>query len=369
LANLLAVPIMSLTVIPLFLLASLLSYCCVDFATYLFELGFWLFEFLWSYLEFLAGLSWAGYPISEHLFLIIGLTLCVAGSLFFLSKMHKGYGIVCLTILPLVTAVVINRQANINDSQWSVTTLDVGHGLAVIIEKNDKAILYDTGARYPSGFNLAQAVIHPFMNTEGIKAFDYGIISHSDNDHAGGLGYLLEQSLVDQLITNIEILPEQEFRRNFCSLDNDLVWQGLRFEFIWAGNFPAAENDDSCVVLISDANYKVMLSGDISKKVEKQLLVAGKLTAVDLLVAPHHGSKSSSSPVFVKRLKPDIVVFSSGYLNHWQMPLPEVVNRYHNAGSKSYITARDGMIITKFSNSGVETLTYRNDLMPYWFVN
>ena len=132
------------------------------------------------------------------------------------------------------------------------------------------------------------------------------------------------------------------------------------------------ENDNSCVINISDGKYSVLLTGDISRKVEKSLIantdIATKLQA-DVIIAPHHGSKTSSSSRFIEAVSPDAVIFSAGFLNRWHMPNQAVLTRYQEFNVTSYSTAKHGMIQIKIAQQGLEIESYREHIYPYWFAN
>ena len=129
------------------------------------------------------------------------------------------------------------------------------------------------------------------------------------------------------------------------------------------------ENDDSCVLLLSDKNNKVLLTGDISKKVERKLVQQYPQLQVDVLVVPHHGSKTSSSEGFITHLSPNIAIVSAGYLNRWQMPVADVVKRYKTNQIKLLNSADSGQIILGISEKGISEYTYSEDLWPFWFAS
>jgi competence protein ComEC len=215
----------------------------------------------------------------------------------------------------------------------------------------------------------------PYLQAKGMTQLDKVIISHSDNDHAGGLGVLQEKIEIEQLIANHLVTDYLVDKENMarCLQGKGFHWQGLSFSFLWPNAVKGQHNDDSCVVLISDGKHKILLTGDISKKIERKLmddaLNKNKKNAItaDVLIAPHHGSKTSSSAEFIRTVAPTSVVFSAGFLNRWQMPLPEVVSRYHQQNISRYNTAEHGMIQINVGQSFIHIKRYRQDLSPYWF--
>ncbi|MFT7431608.1 MAG: competence protein ComEC, partial [Colwellia sp.] len=141
---------------------------------------------------------------------------------------------------------------------------------------------------------------------------------------------------------------------------------------LWPVVIEDKENDNSCVIHISDGKYKVLLTGDIPHKVEKILLanteIANQLKA-DVIVAPHHGSKTSSSTGFIKAVSPEAVIFSAGFMNRWKMPNKAVLKRYHQLNVTPYATAEHGMIRINITEQALEIQSYRLHIKPYWFAN
>jgi competence protein ComEC len=270
-----------------------------------------------------------------------------------------------------------NQQKN-ND--WQVSVLDVGQGLSVVIERNGRAILYDTGASYPTGFNMAESVIFPYFQYRGIEAIDHLILSHADNDHAGGLSFIDKQVALNKIsVGKIKYNESSKITKKYsfadkgsCKQGDDFSWQGLTFSVLWPVTIQDKENDNSCVINVSDGKYNVLLTGDISRKVEKSLItnvdIAQKLQA-DVIIAPHHGSKTSSSSRFIKAVNPEAVIFSAGFLNRWHMPNKAVLKRYQEFNVSSYSTAKHGMIQIKVAQHGLEIESYREHIYPYWFAN
>ncbi|WP_281556726.1 DNA internalization-related competence protein ComEC/Rec2 [Thalassomonas sp. RHCl1] len=396
LANIVAVPYMSLISIPLCLLSALSLFFSDSLASLFMHLALQSLDLLWTYLVFLSGQSWALINLSLYqvyylcIFLLLVMAWCfLTPNLlypwhFLRGNVERGWqklapgvlqkpamrGLIMAGIAitgfslsglrtPPVTEAV--NQPLINP--WQVYVLDVGQGLAVVIRRGSRAILYDTGAAYPGGFNLAQSVILPFLQYQGISGLDKVIISHSDNDHAGGLPVLKAEVVIDEVMANDPVLEG----RGVCLLGHDFSWQGLHFSMIWPPDIKGEANDDSCVVEISDGVHSLLLTGDISKKVESKLL--NKLGHSQVLIAPHHGSKSSSSQAFIDRVSPRYVIFSAGYLNRWHMPSAEVLARYQKVQPEIFTTAESGMIQLEFSKSGIHIKQYRQDLWPFWFAN
>ncbi|MCI2285512.1 DNA internalization-related competence protein ComEC/Rec2 [Colwellia sp. MSW7] len=212
----------------------------------------------------------------------------------------------CFTLLiGFVSFVLVGKSTNA-PKLWQLVVFDVGQGLSVLVQRGTKAILYDTGAAYDSGFNMVEAVVLPYLQFAGIQQLDKVIISHSDNDHAGGLAVLQKSIMIKELIYNSDADNES----NTCLQGQSFDWQGLTFEMLWPEQQVSEENDDSCVILIKDEKHKVLLTGDISKVIEGKLIQQYPALQADVLVVPHHGSKTSSSNAFIEQVQADIAVVS-----------------------------------------------------------
>ena len=388
-ANIVAVPLMSVTVIPLTLLAVIALPFSLWLAHFFTDLALLSLSYVWQWLLYLASAEWAIFAVSyQQIQAMMVFFVFIALAVFF--RLTKAKFIAALSLF--ITAVVIDFSAE-QQQEWRLSVLDVGHGLAVVIEKNQHVFLYDTGASYPSGFNMADAAILPYLKHQGYHVIDGVIISHNDNDHAGGLRHLRAKMAIKRVIANdLALKPDRH-----CISGQRFTWQGLVFEVLSPMKADGDKNDDSCVVTISDGFHRVLLPGDISIKQEKRLLnVAGmaKKLSSDILIAPHHGSKSSSSRSFLTAVMPRYVVFSTGYLNRWQMPSDEILGRYNGFDITTFNTVDEGMVTFKFSqtkgnaniepsakdgnkdniadtviDASVEVISYRNDTRPYWFVN
>ncbi|MFB0982275.1 MAG: DNA internalization-related competence protein ComEC/Rec2 [Alteromonadaceae bacterium] len=375
LANIIAVPWMSFTAIPLCLLSVVVMPFSDALSILFLELSLASLDLIWLWLNYLSNQEWLFIDVSHETLLIILVMSGLTFISYFLALPKKYF---LAAVLFSLTYFYLGNSKNSND--WQVNVLDVGQGLAVVVERNSRTILYDTGASYPSGFNLADSVIFPYFQYRGIETIDQLILSHADNDHAGGLSFIdkqvaLNKVSVDQIKYNqsSKITKEYSFAKTgSCKQGDDFIWQGLTFSVLWPVTIQENENDNSCVINISDGKYNVLLTGDISRKVEKLLTanpeIAKKLKA-DVIIAPHHGSKTSSSSRFIKAVSPDAVIFSAGFLNRWHMPNKAVLKRYEEFNVTPYSTADQGMIQIKIEEQGLEIETYREHINPYWFAN
>ncbi len=170
------------------------------------------------------------------------------------------------------------------------------------------------------------------------------MVSHGDNDHSGGLGSTLSAHPAATYITSdLSILPEQQSSEEYRKGES-WHWDGVNFEILYPDRDGYSSNNSSCVLHISNGKHSVLLTDDIEAKVERYLLAIATNINADILLAPHHGSKPSSTKRFIEAVSPDYVVFSSGYLNQFNHPHPDIVNLYINSGTVSLNTTQTGTI-------------------------
>ena len=367
LANIIAVPWMSLLSIPFCLLSVLSTLLSEVLASFLIVITLESLQILWSYLVYLSTMSWAVVELS-----FFNIQLIVVGGLasfvfiflqpFAMLNLKRGGLLIIFTSI-LILALLVKDQNHKQPNNWQLVIFDVGQGLSVLIQRNNQAILYDTGASYESGFNMIEAVVLPYLQHENIKKLNKVIISHSDNDHAGGLALLNQSIDIDELIYN----SPKEAESKPCLQGDSTNWQGITIDVLWPDTNVFKENDDSCVILLNDGKHSVLLTGDISKKVERKLIKQYPQLKTDVLIVPHHGSKTSSSHDFIASLNPQLAIVSSGFLNRWNMPVAEVLKRYQKQDVELMNTAKSGQIILKFTDKGIEKFSYHDNLWPFWF--
>ncbi|WP_109078831.1 DNA internalization-related competence protein ComEC/Rec2 [Aggregatibacter kilianii] len=250
---------------------------------------------------------------------------------------------------------------------WQLETLDVGQGLATLIVKDGKGVLYDTGAGWNGG-NMAQLEILPYLQRQGID-LEWLILSHDDNDHAGGANAILAAYPNIQLTTasqkRYEAKNTEKNDRTFCEAGKQWGWQGLRFSVLSPDKIvPRAENQDSCTLLLSDGKHKILLTGDADLSVEYKILP--KLDKIHVLQVGHHGSKTSTGQALLRHTQPDIALISSGRWNPWHFPNKDVVARLQQQGSQIYNTAHSGQIRLLFYDDGIKIRTARTEFSPWY---
>jgi competence protein ComEC len=257
-----------------------------------------------------------------------------------------------------------------------VTVLDVGQGIATLVRTANHALLYDTGPSFGPQIDSGNRVIVPFLRAIGVTRLDGMIVSHGDADHAGGAASVLQAMPVEWLLTSLpdpDPLLMQADRAFHCHAGQAWEWDQVRFEIlhplreIYEG-LATRENDRSCVLLVSAPGARLLLPGDIERRSETALTERlGDALRAEILLAPHHGSRTSSIPQFVEAVSPQFVVFPVGYRNRFRQPHYEVSERYESLGTRVYRSDRDGAIMVDVSPGGAVTITpYRSIYRRYW---
>jgi competence protein ComEC len=343
LSNLIAVPFVSFVIVPFALVGMLLLALCPPLATPVLWLAAQLAHAQWWLLEQMA--TWPG----AHWYLPSvqpwALLLALLGAWWiFLPRGMPLRGLGLLLFLPLVLPP---RDLPV-DGAFQVWVLDVGQGLSVLLRTREHVLVYDAGAHYPSGFDLGESVVLPSIHALGIDRLDMLIISHADNDHAGGA------AAVATAFPHAQRYAGEPSRMSFpmtqCLAGQSWQWDGVRFRVL----SPAADqlggkgNDRSCVLLVEGRGGRILLTGDISSKMEPQVAAALGPGMPPVLLVPHHGSKTSSSAAFLAAIQAPWAVVSAGWRNRFGHPKPEVLARYADAQVPVFNTAEQGAMPLDF---------------------
>lgn len=247
---------------------------------------------------------------------------------------------------------------------WRMDVLDVGHGLAIVIEQDERAIVYDTGSSWPGG-SYVQSVIEPMLQQRGLRQVDGVILSHLDNDHAGDWQGLAERWQPDWIRASqlgTEFMP--------CIRGESWQWQSLHFTVLWPPQeVSRAYNPHSCVIRMTDtqSNYSVLLSGDVTAMGEWLLARDGVQLQSDVMIVPHHGSKTSSTAEFIVQVNPKLAIASVAKDNRWNLPNPQVVARYQAQQVEWLDTGQAGQISLFFYPEQLDWFTQRSLGWEPWY--
>ena len=340
-SNMLAIPLISFIVVPGALLAIVLLAVWPLAAGPLLQALGWLMHGQWWMFEQWARLPGAqAYPPAAQ---PLALLLALLGGLWlFAPRGVPGRGWSLLLFLPLWMPPTPRPEPGAFET-W---VLDVGQGLAVLLRTTDHVLVYDTGPGDPTGFNMGDAVVVPSLHALGWRSPDRVIVSHADNDHAGGAA-AVRRAFPGAAVSTGE--PERLPDAAPCVAGEQWAWNEVRFTIIHPSPVDGgSSNDRSCVLLVEGRHGSLLLSGDISSRVETQLLGRLMPRQPTVLLVPHHGSRSSSSERFISGLKPSLAVISAGWRNRFGHPHPHVTARYDAAGVPWLNTADTGALRIDF---------------------
>lgn len=345
LANLVAVPVVSLLVVPLCLSAMLLLLWWPAAASFLLTCAAWILSRIWLWLDWLASLPIASLHLAATP--LIFLLVAFVGIALLMAPRH--FPAKPLAIL-LLAPLFLWQPAQPAAGRFWLSMLDVGQGLAAVVETRHHTLVFDTGPRFSDSFDTGKAVVVPYLSARRVQQLDTLIISHGDNDHIGGAESLLAAYPANHILTSV---PGDIQGAATCQQGQHWQWDGVRFEILHPDQsaYPA-RNDASCVLLIDDGDNQVLLTGDIEKTAENALLNNPAKLQASIITAPHHGSNTSSTRAFVDAVAPQIVVIPAGYRNRYRFPAPPVLERYQAAGSEILITGTSGAVLFRPDSRG-----------------
>ena len=364
-ANLLAVPAVGMLVVPLALLGVLVFALHESAGGWLLDLAARLLDWLWPVLERLGQLdyaTWAGHRPVWWTVLpgVAGLALLLG------PRGVPGRWVGALLLLPMLL-VRPDRPAH---GGLLVTLLDVGQGLSTVVETAGHVLVYDTGPGFSADFDAGRMVLVPYLRQRGISRVDTLVVSHGDNDHIGGARSLLQAYPAGQVLSSV---PDElrQYGAISCQRGMRWEWDAVRFEILHPdADIRDAGNNHSCVLQIETAaGGRVLLSGDIEQETEQELLRERReRLAAQLLVVPHHGSNTSSTPGFIEAVAPQFALIPAGYLNRYRFPKAAVTERYRQAGAILLDTGRKGAISASFSaQQATPSLNaWRQQQVHYW---
>ncbi len=334
-ANLLAVPWVSLVVLPPALLGTLLLP-----VPYVGEGLLWLagglVDLLFKGLALMAGRFPAWVPVAVPVWIW---ALGTLGA--FLLLLPKGVPLRPLG-WPLLLLLVFPPRPMLAEGVAEVWQLDVGQGLAILVRTRHHTLLYDAGPRFGE-FDLGERVVLPSLRKLGVSGIDLMLLSHADADHAGGARAIANGLPVARVLSgDPEALPA-ELRAEGCESGRQWTWDGVDFR-LWQWTSAADSNQKSCVLQIEASGERLLLTGDIDAAAERALLDSPLAVPTDWLQSPHHGSRSSSSMALLAALQPRAVLISRGQGNSFGHPHPTVMARYQKRGMAIYDSATHGAI-------------------------
>lgn len=363
-ANLLAAPLVSFVVVPLTLMGCV-TLGMPPLADLFLVPSAWLLDRLWRLLESMATWPFASLGAMESA--LATTLLATAGAAWWFAPRGvplRGYG--ALLLLPLA----LPPRETPAPGAFRAWVLDVGQGLAVLVRTRSHTLVYDAGPAYAGGSDAGAGVVLPAIAALGIGPVDRLVISHGDNDHAGGAGPLAKR-YPDALRLSGE--PRRlNVVASLCAPDTSWSWDGVSFRFIEVPEERGGKtksNDRSCVLAIEGAGGRFLLTGDIGSRAERRM-DAGHLASPlpTATTMAHHGSRYSSDPSWLAVVRPTLSIASAGWRNRFGHPHPSIVDRHATLGTDVFLTAHSGAIRIDFPADAppVVTRQWRRPAKRYW---
>ncbi len=353
--NLFAVPLFSL-ITPLLLLAILIAFVAPVWGVPLVQHCAHMLGWLHDGLAWLAAsLPQPWIPASAS---AAALVLALIGALFLFAP--RGLPLRLLGLLCFMPLLFPINQAP--QKGFDLTALDVGQGLSVVVRTAHHALVYDAGPAFDEGFDAGSAIVAPFLLDQGLRRIDKLLISHADNDHSGGASAVRKLIAVDHELGALTATP--------CRDGQKWEWDGVSFEMLHPDHGEWSSNNGGCVLRIESGSYAALLPADIEKKAEARLLRDRMFSLqADVLLAPHHGSRTSSSEDFVDAVQPQWVIHSAAWHSQFRHPTPSVVARYARAGARQVVTGLRGAVSLHVDEHGVTAPRFaREQLNHFWNV-
>ena len=397
-ANAVAIPIVTFVVTPLALMTAVIS--CVSSLAPLASATAWLghFAFDWCMIPvtWLADAPWSSLSVAAMP------AWCLVLSLLGMTWALQPPGIPVRWIgWTLLLPALSWQPQRLPEGNWWLTALDVGQGGAILVGTQRHVLLFDSGPRVGSS-DTGQRVVVPVLRALGIKKLDVLVVSHSDIDHAGGLPGLLKEVPVKSAFSSFNLESHLSHTQNIlqvsspiprpdqmlaCEAGHTWEWDGVIFSFL----HPAREvqtvrerppvshvkkksrsNDQSCVLHIQGAYHSALLPGDIGIKQEKEILqrfdsgAAQLAPFADLVLVGHHGSSTSSSPLFVAQTRAQHAIAQVGYLNRFAHPTQEVENRWKASQAQFWRTDHHGAMVVQSTHKGLSVRSESIWRKRYW---
>lgn len=349
LVNLLTVPVFSLVSVPLTLASMSVRFVNEDIANLLLSLAATSIRLVEWFIGIIAAL-----PVSDVLVAGVNGPDTAIWCIVFLPAiwvvLPRGWPGRWIAVLGVV-ALMLYKPAPPPLGCLDAHVLDVGQGLTVVLQSRRSTLVFDTGRSYRDGGSAAEQLVLPFLRYRGIESIDTLVVSHADDDHAGGVATLTRDLEVARILAG-EPIPGVGEGVSDCSAGEMWRVDGISFEFV----HPVADsiltgNDASCVLVASTGQHHLVLTGDIEFAAEQAVVLQYPYAAASVVLMPHHGSLTSSSPQLVNRFQPKYVIASSGHSNRWGFPKERVIKRWEGVGSIVLNTANSGAISFRLCDS------------------
>jgi len=359
--NLIAIPFFSLVAVPGVLIGVMLLGICPPLGMCVLLATARVLEWAWPALDWCAHLPLALWYFAERP--LWALLLAFVGAVLWATPIAA----IRFAGAALCLPVIIWPVQQLEPGAFTLAVLDVGQGLALVVRTRSHVLVYDAGPAFRSGRDTGELVVVPYLHHLGVTRPDVLVLSHGDLDHVGGARSMLAEMDVRRLLQGPSVkIPERP--ADICGAGEQWYWDGVEFTVLHPSDVhDSARNNSSCVIEVRNAGGRALLTGDVERESETALLERGAISHADIVVAAHHGSRTSSTLPFVQATHPQHVIFSAGWRNRWGFPRPEVVQRWQEEGATTYTTFRSGAIEIEVTPQGIRHIgQYRIDHPRYW---
>lgn len=359
LVNAVAIPLFSLLILPAVLLGTVITLFSPAASALLWQ---WLGAMLdgtWPALEWIAAWPPASFaPAAQPVALLVGAGVVAWGAL---SIPFKG---VRTAAAVLLVSMVSGRAMPVEPGGFLLTVVDVGQGLAIVVETARHVLVFDTGPQWRGGTVAARVSLLPYLRARGIRRIDRLVLSHDDQDHAGGARLIARSLEIEHTLTPPGGNTSGDAT---CAKGTAWTWDGVAFRVLHPPRtFAGSDNERSCALRVDGSGGAALLLADPEAAAESALV--DQALAADVVLIPHHGSASSSSQALVDAVAARVAIASAGYGNRWGMPRADVVARWRGAGTTVISTAELGAVQVRFSPQPghMAIRTERRD-NPHWW--
>jgi competence protein ComEC len=299
-----------------------------------------------------AAIGWPHPPVAAFIVAALGVAFAIS------TQGLPGRRFAWLALLPIAwPAVELPPPGTAR-----VVVLDVGHGLAVLVETHAHRLLFDAGPTARSGFDSGEEIVLPALAAGGRRGLDRLVVSHADNDHAGGAPAVADAFPEADVLKGPDV---DALRGGRCTAGDEWEWDGVRFRILHPrADFGARGNESSCVLKVETGTSSLLVTGDIERRGESALL--DEPVAADVVVVPHHGSATSSSAAFVAAVGARLAIVSAAHENRWGFPRPEVRDRWERGGAAMVVTGDAGAVTVELAADGLAVSTQREVRHRYW---
>jgi competence protein ComEC len=365
LSNLVAIPYFTFALVPPALAGALGAAAGVPGSDFVLRITGVLADWAWAGIHAAASPAWASMPAAAAAPWALGLAFVgVAAAL--PAHPLPGRGWAWCALLPILLPLA--RRPEIG--AVTLQMLDVGHGLAVIVDTHAHRLLYDAGPRSRTGFDAGGEIVVPALARDARVGLDRLVVSHADEDHAGGAPSVIDAFPGAEVLVGPDVHALGALRippgGRVCASGQRWRWDGVEFRILHPPRAERARgNDSSCVLEITARGRSVLLTGDIEARAEARLAAREDVTA-DVVIVPHHGSATSSTRTFVLRTHAHDALVSAAFESRWNFPRPEVVERWHAAGARVWVTGEMGALTVTLDGDGIEVSGLRLREKRYW---